>query len=220
VREGYLTHCPPVSRPKRGPRRERWLTRNEAAALLRTARNMKRSRAYLPYVILIGLYHGQRKRAITALQWTPNTEGGFVDLENRLIDFRPIEERETNKRRAHVPINPRVLTFLRYLRRRTRRYVFEQDIDVVVHGRDQHARGPIRDVKRAFANAARATGLNDVTLHTLVHTCCTWLMQAGVPISEAAGFVNKTEQIFSRTYAHHHPDFMRRAIDALARRTG
>lgn len=219
VREGYLTHCTPVTRPKRGPRRERWLTRQEAAKLLQAARKMKRSRHYLPYVILVALYHGQRKRAVTALQWLPNTTGGHVDLTNRQIDFRPIEKLETKKRRARAPINPRLLTFLRYLRRRTRQYVFEQDVEIIEDGRVRVTRGPIRDVKKAFANAAAAAGLSDVTMHTLVHTCCTWLMQAGVPISEAAGFVNKTEQIFSRTYSHHHPSFMRRAVDALARRS-
>jgi len=105
------------------------------------------------------------------------------------------------------------------LRRRTRQYVFEQDVEIIEDGRLRVTRGPIRDVKKAFANAAAVAGLSDVTMHTLVHTCCTWLMQAGVPISEAAGFVNKTEQIFSRTYSHHHPSFMRRAVDALARRS-
>jgi hypothetical protein len=48
---------------------------------------------------------------------------------------------------------------LRYLRRRTRQYVFEQDIEVVEGGRVRTTRGPIRDVKKAFANAATAAGL-------------------------------------------------------------
>ena len=37
-----------------------------------------------------------------------------------------------------------------------------------------------------------------------------------VPISEAAGFIDRTEQIFPRTYSHHHPSVMRRGVDARA----
>ncbi len=92
-----------------------------------------------------------------------------------------MEKLETKKRRARAPINPLHLASLRYLRQRMRQYVFEQDLEVIEDGRVRISHGPIRDVKKAFANAAAAAGLPDVTMHTLVHTCCTWLMQAGVP---------------------------------------
>jgi integrase len=46
----------------------------------------------------------------------------------------------------------------------------------------------IKSVRRGFAAAVRAAGLGaDVTPHILRHTCATWLMQAGVPLWEAAG---------------------------------
>ena len=68
VAEGYLSAAPPVWLPQKGPARERWLTRNEAASLLWAARQEPQARLYLPLFVLIGLYTGARKEAIISLQ--------------------------------------------------------------------------------------------------------------------------------------------------------
>jgi hypothetical protein len=44
---------------------------------------------------------------------------------------------------------------------------------------------------------------------TLRHTAPTWLMQRGVPIWEAAGFLGMPPEIRQGTYGHHHPDHLR-----------
>jgi len=38
----------------------------------------------------------------------------------------------------------------------------------------------------------------------------------GVPIWQAAGFMGLTAAEFERTYAHHHPDHLRAATDAIS----
>lgn len=48
VREGYLVWAPKVTKPKRPPPREHWLTRSQAASLIRVARREFRSRRHLP----------------------------------------------------------------------------------------------------------------------------------------------------------------------------
>lgn len=55
----------------------------------------------------------------------------------------------------------------------------------------------------------------DVTPHILRHTCATWLMQGGVNLWDAAGFLGMTVQQLEATYGHHHPDYQREAITAL-----
>ena len=71
---------------------------------------------------------------------------------------------------------------------------------------------PSRSIKRSWATARAAAGLNaDVTPHTLRHTCTTWLMQRGVPVAEVAGFVGLSLDMVDRVYGHHHPDHMSRA---------
>jgi integrase len=153
------------------PRKTRWLTRSEAAALLLASLREPRVRLYLPLFILIGLYTGQRKEAILSLRWAQ------VDLANARVDFNSPGARRTNKRRARIPIPSKLLPHLRRARFRG------AELGFVVH--DSGAR--IQDVKRGFASACRRAGLENVTPHTLRHTCATWLMQRGVSLWDAAG---------------------------------
>jgi hypothetical protein len=49
---------------------------------------------------------------------------------------------------------------------------------------------PVKSVKTAFKHAVTLAGLwGKVTPHTLRHTAATWLMQRGVPIWQAAGYL-------------------------------
>ncbi len=194
-----LTQQIPVLLPERPPSRDRWLTRTEAAQLLRAARAGGKSRGHLPMFILIGLYTGKRKEAILSLRWSQ------VDLERGLIDWETPGRRITKKRRGRNPINPKLLAHLRRARR------WGNDLGPVV----SYAGKPVLDVKRGFASACRRAGLHDVSPHTLRHTCATWLMQAGVPTWEASGFLGMSEETLIRVYGHHHPDHQRSAATAF-----
>lgn len=65
---GRLTRPVAVELPNRPEPRDRWLTRAEAARIIRAARTPQ-ARPYLPLFILIGLYTGRRKEAILSLRW-------------------------------------------------------------------------------------------------------------------------------------------------------
>jgi hypothetical protein len=58
-RSGRLTRIVAVELPDGAEPRDRWLTKKEAAALLRSALREPRVRLHLPLFILIGLYTGQ-----------------------------------------------------------------------------------------------------------------------------------------------------------------
>jgi integrase len=154
---------------------------------------------HLPLFILLGLYTGQRKEAILSLRWTQ------VDLNAGLINFNVPGARRSNKRRARLPIPSTLLLRLRRARKRG------SDLGFVVHENGQR----LQDIKRGFASACRRAGLVDVTPHTLRHTCATWLMQRGVPIWDAAGFLGMSRETIERVYGHHHPDFLQSAAQAL-----
>src|SRR5215813_3271867 len=79
-RNGRLTRPVAVELPERPEPKDRWLSRKEAAAVIRAARTPQ-ARLYLPYFILIGLYTGRRKEAILSLRWPQ------VDLERQRIKF-------------------------------------------------------------------------------------------------------------------------------------
>ena len=67
-KNGRLTRSVAVQLPEGAQPRDRWLTRQEAARLIRASRTQK-ARLYMPLFILIGLYTGRRKEAILSLRW-------------------------------------------------------------------------------------------------------------------------------------------------------
>ncbi len=105
-RNGRITRPVAVELPERPEPRDRWLTRKEAARLIRAARTPQ-ARLYMPLFILIGLYTGRRKEAILSLRWPQ------VNLEARTINFEIAGRKRTNKKRGIVPIPPRLLPHLR-----------------------------------------------------------------------------------------------------------
>ena len=76
---------------------------------------------------------------------------------------------------------------------------------------------PVASVKKGFKSAVGLASLSgEVTPHTLRHTAATWLMQRGVPMWEAAGFLGMSVEVLLGTYGHHHPDFLHGASNAIA----
>lgn len=202
-KRGHITYGPEVELPLKPRGKERWLRRSEAAALLNAARTGHPStRSYLPLFILIALYTGARKGAILSLRWPQ------VDLEYERINFNEPGAARTNKGRAHLPIPRRLVTFLRLARR------YGTDLGYVLH-RDGKKLGSI---KRAFNAACDAAGLSDATPHTLRHTCGTWLAQQGVALDQIGAWLGHSDSRTTRLYAHHHPDYMQEARNAVDRR--
>jgi integrase len=201
-KRGKLTYSVSVELPPVPPSKERYLTRQEAAKLLRATRFDAKARLYMPLFILISVYTGRRKEAVLSLRWSQ------VDLERNLIDFRKPGEVETKKRRGRVPIPPKLIPHLRRARLRG------SDLGPVLHisGR------PIQNIKKGFAAACRRADIEGATPHTLRHTAATWLMQKGVSLTMASEYLSMTEATLRRVYWHHHPDYMREAAEAIGRR--
>ena len=59
---------------------------------------------------------------------------------------------------------------------------------------------------------------DDVVRHSLRHTAATWLMQAGVDMWEAAGWLGMTVEQLEANYGHHHPEFQEEAAEAFGGR--
>jgi integrase len=128
-----------------------------------------------------------------------------VDLAGGRIDFNTPGARRKNKRRARIPIPAKLLGHLRRAR------VRGVELGFVINENGKR----LGDVKRGFASACRKADLEDVSPHVLRHTCATCLMQRGVPMWEAAGFLGMSQETLERVYGHHHPDYLRGAAEAL-----
>lgn len=69
-----------------------------------------------------------------------------------------------------------------------------------------------------FRRVMRATKLEDITLHTLRHTCASRLVQAGVDLYQAALWLGHSHTSMTERYAHLAPGHLRTALDALEKR--
>jgi len=220
-RHGRLTRPVHVWLPAKPNGRDRWLTRDEAAALLRAARRGRGTRLYLPLFVMLALRTGARKEAILSLRWPQ------VDLERGRIDLNPLGRRRTSKGRPVIPIPRRLGWFLRQARKRGNDLGFVVNLDGERLG----------DIKTAFRSAAVRAGLCEPILdgaggprldaknrpmmrptispHTLRHTAGTWMAQAGVPLWDVAGFLGHSHERTAELYSHHSPDHLARARAAL-----
>jgi len=166
----------------------------------------KRPLRHLARFILIGLYTGARAGAIASASPYREIGHSFVDLDQGIFYRLAIGRRATNKRQSPAPIPPRLLAHMRRWVRRgvvTSHFVEWQGV-------------PVKSVKTGFNHAVSLAGLwGRVTPHTLRHTAATWLMQRGVPVWQAAGYLGMTAEMIERTYGHHHPDYIRAAAQAI-----
>jgi integrase len=231
AKEGFHRGIVRVVLPEKGLPRERWLSRAEAAKLLWTCwryretqtqhigklkgqkiETDKRPLRHVARFILIGLYTGTRAGAIATASPFRAEGKSFVDLNTGIFNRLAIGKRASTKRQTPVPLPRRLLAHLR----RWSRLGISKSHFVEWNGK------PVASVKTGFASAVRLAKLDlsvgNVTPHTLRHTAATWLMQAGAPMWEAAGFLGMSEKTLRETYGHHHPDYLRVAANAIGTR--
>jgi integrase len=219
-----------VTLPEKGPSRQRYLTRHEAARFLwscwryrevqtvhrgplkgQKIRTEKRPLRHIARFALIGLYTGTRAAAIASASPYRDKGRSFVDLD-RGVFFRLAQgTRATKKRQPPVPIPLRLLA---HMRRWKKRGIIQS------HFVEWNGAGVV-SVKSGFRTAVKEAKLSlvegNVTPHTLRHTAATWLMQQGTDIWQASGFLGMSPQVLIDVYGHHHPDFMREAANAITK---
>jgi integrase len=223
-RESPLEAVPKVTLPKAESRRERWLTRNEVAALLKACRRLSREGrkaakgatqftdySHVARFILIGIYTGTRHDAILRLRWSASESGGHADLERNIIYRRGKAERDTSKRRPPARLQRHMVNHLERWRRKDLRDCLAVQGQHVIHVHGH----PIAKMRRAWNTVRKAAGLGeDVTPHTLRHTATSWLLwgreakgarpaQKPLTIWETAEVIGADASTVERVYGHH-----------------
>jgi integrase len=192
--------------PEASPARERWLTRQEAARLLRAAwRARQKNRGgedgrhvgkHIARFILIGLYTGTRAGAICGAALTPAIGRGHVDLDSGRFHRKALGARDTNKRQPTVDIPPRLLAHMRRWKR----------LHISNHSVIEWCGKPVKSVRRGFIAARDAAALDEKVIpHTLRHTAVSWYLQARTPTGVVADYVGMSEHILKKVYKHHMP---------------
>jgi integrase len=205
---------PTVTLPSKAPpRTDYFLTRDELAARLRVARQNPQA-LHVARMLLIGWYTGTRPGAILGLRWLPSPSAGWFDLDAGVLHRRGGQTRITNKRQPPAKIHARLLPHLRRWHRLDTGS--EPPITNVIHYQGE----PIGKLRRSWDTVAKqAGGTRKDGPHILRHSCCTWLMQAGVDVYEVAGYTGVSVKVLLETYGHHHPAFQENAATATTKRT-
>lgn len=207
--ESPLDAVPKVWKPEDSPRRERVLSRSEAARLLSAARRLR-----LPYVarfILLGLYTGTRHAAILSLRWYPSPDSGWLDAETGIIYRAGTAEKQTRKRRTAARMPDRLLA---HVRRWAALDLARGPQTAVVRYKGQ----PITRQQRGWDAVVEAAGLGaDVTPHVLKHSATTWLLRMGMDLWDVAGLTGTSVKTLEAVYGHHSPEFQKASAKAFRR---
>lgn len=192
----YQGDRPEITRPPAARPRERWLTREEANKLVAAARAF-----HIKLFILGSLSTAARPSHLLQLTWDR------VDLQARIINLDDPERSETKKGRARVPINDEFFGAL---------LVAKDTASTPWVVSYNEAEGPLLRVNKGVAEAARRARIKGVTPYVLRHTAGVWMAQAGVPMAEISQYMgHSSTAVTERVYARFHPDYLRRAADAL-----
>lgn len=236
--ESYLLSPKNVHMPPAPEANDRWLTRQEAAWLLRGARALNRDGRHLQDFIQHGLYTGSRKKTILAMHINiESTFGGTVDTVNGVLYRKPKGKVATNKKQGTARLPPRYLAQLRRQAANGRRYVVERTIVRFEGDQRVTEREMIADIRKGWSRAvqlaeqlAKNAGIEldlrmghgenrkPITPHVLKHTAITWSLQKGAKIWDAAGYFDTSPATIEKTYGHHSPDHQSSAIAAIDRR--
>ena len=169
---------------------------------------MRATGRHLARFILVALYTGTRASLVCGAAIRETLGKGYVDLSTGLFYRQPPGSKATKKRAPPIPLPSRLVAHMKRWESKgiSRNFVVEWN------GK------PVKRIKKSFNTARIIAGLgDDVTPHVLRHTAATWLMQKGVDLWEAAGYLGMSVETLERTYGHHHPRYLANARDAIAR---
>jgi len=190
----YPGERPEITRPPAGRPRERWLTKEEGDRLIAGCVAF-----HIKLWVLASLSTAGRPSHILQLTWDR------VDLQSRICNLDDPLRDATKKGRARVPINDDFLAALKVAK----------ELATIAHVIEYNGQ-PVLSVKKGLQEACRRAKLKGVTTYVLRHTAGVWMAQASVPMAEISQYMgHSSTSVTERVYARFHPDYLRRAGDAL-----
>lgn len=185
--------APHIWAPEKPAGKDRWLTEAEIERLLTAP-----AAPHVRLAIVLMLATAARVTAVLQLTWAR------VDLERGQIDLR-LDADGPRKGRAVVPINGMARAAL----------VAAREAALTEHVVEYGGK-PVASIKRGFAAACAAAGLEGVSPHVLRHTAAVHMAAAGVPMSRIAQYMgHSSTAVTERTYARYSPDHLADAAAVL-----
>ena|SRR5712664_2085168 len=207
--------------------RDRWLTRDEAAKLIRTAWRLRRDSGipgkpgrytsrHIARFILVGIYTGSRHGDICNAAVMASIGRGYVDLERGIFKRKPDNKKATSKRQPTVPIPPRLLAHMRRWKR----------LGISKHSVIEFNGKPINRTRDGWETMVEAAGLTTddpkmkIVRHTLRHTAITWYLTPdrrtgkAVDIETVSQYCGVSVATIRKTYRHVMPGTFDPILDA------
>jgi integrase len=181
----WTDRVPKVKLYREPKRRVRWITPEQASALLRELPGHQRA------ITLFALATGLRQANVVRLEWSQ------VDLERGTCWI--LGDQAKAGEDLHVSLSEVALAVLRRERGMHERFVFTY-------------RGtPIKQVNtRGWRAALRRAGIENFRFHDLRHTWASWLVQNGTPLYDLQEMGGWKSAAMVRRYAHLAPAQMAR----------
>jgi integrase len=178
----WLARFPKIAKLREPTKRVRWITQQEAAALLRNLPT------HLADMAQFSLETGLRRANVTGLQWSQ------VDLARRMAWIHPDQAKA--RKAIPVPLSDAAITVLRRQVGKARDAAYVESVFV-------YRRKPVHQTStKAWRKALTMTGIDDFRWHDLRHTWASWHVQNGTPLhvlKELGGW--ETTEMVQR-YAH------------------
>lgn len=174
---------PTIKLPAGSPARERVLSLEEIAALLRAC-DLPSTERHLHDYVHLALRTGQRQGAILALRFSEH-----IDFERKVIRFRDTQARteRSKKRRTDIPMDDALYALLQTIKERA-------DCDAVISFRDK----PVKNIWGALKRLYDKAGIVGAHAHDLRRTAATLVGD----LKQAAAFIGDTEAVAQRHYYH------------------
>jgi len=181
---GWISPFADIPQHKENPGKVRFLTPDEEQRLMDAAR--LQSWVLLPLLIRLAIVTGLRRGALLDLRW------GDLLLDG---DSPRVKVERTKNGDSHVsPITPDLVAEFKRMRR-----IKSTETDLIFVGKHLHT---AHDFRHGFNAACEMAGIAGVTFHTLRHTSCSRLAQAGVDILAIAEHAGHRSLSMTRRYSH------------------
>ncbi|ECP3994330.1 site-specific integrase [Salmonella enterica] len=192
----WIAKAPNIKCPVPKNKRIRWLTKEEAANLIRELPE------HMKPVVIFALATGLRRSNITDLEWSQ------IDMQRKVAWIHPEDAKAG--RAIGVALNESACKVLRDQLGKHNRWVFvHTESSVRPDGTRTKAVRKMRpDANTAWRAALRRAGIENFRFHDLRHTWASWLVQSGVPLSalQEMGGWESIEMV--QRYAHLAPNHL------------
>jgi len=190
IKLGLVAHSPTekMKKFKEPPGRLRFLSIEEIFGLVEASAD------HLKPIIITAVNTGMRKSEILNLNWND------VSFKNRSIIIRQSKNNEIRI----IPINKMLFDSLFEL--------YKNRIADRVFMRNGK---PVKDIRTAFSNALKRSGIKDFRFHDLRHTFASHLVMNGTNLRTVQQLLGHKDIQMTMRYAHLSKDFVQDAVDHL-----